>query len=261
MAGEQGVLQLRQDGLLVAEDVGEQRLTVGDAGDGVGPDLFLDRARLPSGRPELADRCGARLDPFRCGRRSARRRRRAGPVVRLERRDSTLFDAAAEAPGGAGVPDPLSASERRDSTMGPNLPWTPPRAGRDPLTRRGRDPSSSTAASWWSSTRAWSSWSWSSSTGRSSAAVRWSSGGWSWWWSAGGSSWSSSTSSWSCLGGRGRGRGRRRGRRRRRWRRRYQRGAEELQPVPLRVREGVARACRGRSATGSRRAIRRRATA
>ena len=59
VAGEQGVLELREDGLLVAEDAVEQRLTGGDAGDGVGPDLFLDRARPPAGLPELTDRCGA----------------------------------------------------------------------------------------------------------------------------------------------------------------------------------------------------------
>ena len=35
VAGEQGVLQLRHDGLLVAEDAFEQRLAGGDLGDGV----------------------------------------------------------------------------------------------------------------------------------------------------------------------------------------------------------------------------------
>ena len=38
---------------LVAEHAVEQRLTGGDPGDGVGPDLVLDRARLPSGRAQL----------------------------------------------------------------------------------------------------------------------------------------------------------------------------------------------------------------
>ena len=54
MAGEQGVLELRHDGLLVAEHAVEQRLAGGDLGDGVAPDLLLDRDGLPAGGPELA---------------------------------------------------------------------------------------------------------------------------------------------------------------------------------------------------------------
>ena len=48
---QQCVLELRQDGVLVAEHVGEQRLTRLDALDGIPADLFLDRTALPTGRP------------------------------------------------------------------------------------------------------------------------------------------------------------------------------------------------------------------
>ena len=91
VAGEEGVLELRQDGLLVAEHALEQRLASGDAGDGVGPDLLLDRARHPPGLSELADRCGtcchvSNLPPAR-PRRGQRRvdRRQPGRVARAGR--------------------------------------------------------------------------------------------------------------------------------------------------------------------------------
>ena len=58
MAGQEGVLQLREDGLLVAEHAVEQRLAGGDAGNRVGADLLLDRTRHPSGVTQLADRRG-----------------------------------------------------------------------------------------------------------------------------------------------------------------------------------------------------------
>ena len=41
--GEDGVFQLRQDRVLVAEHAGEQRLAGTDPFDGVVPDLVLDR--------------------------------------------------------------------------------------------------------------------------------------------------------------------------------------------------------------------------
>ena len=55
MAGEQRVLQLRHDRVLVAEHAVEQRLTGGDLGDGVAPDLLLDRHRLPAGGLQIAE--------------------------------------------------------------------------------------------------------------------------------------------------------------------------------------------------------------
>ena len=55
MAGQDGVLQLREDGLLVAEDALDQGLAGQDAGHGVAPDLLLDRAPIPS-RTHGADR-------------------------------------------------------------------------------------------------------------------------------------------------------------------------------------------------------------
>ena len=48
MPGEQRVLELRHDGVLVAEHAVEQRLAGGDPGDGVAADLLLDRDATPS---------------------------------------------------------------------------------------------------------------------------------------------------------------------------------------------------------------------
>ena len=49
MAGQQGVLQLGDHRLLVAEHPGEQRLAGPDLGDGVAPELLLDR---PGAHPD-----------------------------------------------------------------------------------------------------------------------------------------------------------------------------------------------------------------
>ena len=59
MAGEQRVLELRQDGVLVADHAVDERLARRDPGDGVGAHLFLDRARDPSTRPQLTERAGS----------------------------------------------------------------------------------------------------------------------------------------------------------------------------------------------------------
>ena len=53
--GEEGVLELRHDGLLVADEATEERLAGGDLGHGVAADLVLDRDGLPAGGPELAE--------------------------------------------------------------------------------------------------------------------------------------------------------------------------------------------------------------
>ena len=78
MAGEQRVLELRQDGVLVAEHPVEQRLAGADPGDGVAPDLLLDRDGLPA-RLAAADRGwrGATTwrPTYRRDRRVGRRRR------------------------------------------------------------------------------------------------------------------------------------------------------------------------------------------
>ena len=55
VAGEQRVLELREDGVLVAEHAGEQRLAGADPGDGVAPHLLLDRDGLPARLAELAE--------------------------------------------------------------------------------------------------------------------------------------------------------------------------------------------------------------
>ena len=58
MAGEEGVLELRQDGVLVAQHDREQRLAGLDLGDGVAPQLLLDRDGGPARLAELAERGG-----------------------------------------------------------------------------------------------------------------------------------------------------------------------------------------------------------
>ena len=55
MPGEEGVLELGQDGVVVAEDPGEERLAGPDLGDGVAPQLLLDGHGLPARVPELAE--------------------------------------------------------------------------------------------------------------------------------------------------------------------------------------------------------------
>src|SRR5207342_2714109 len=52
--GEEGVLELWHDGLLVTDETAEERLAGGDLGHGVAADLVLDRDGLPAGGPELA---------------------------------------------------------------------------------------------------------------------------------------------------------------------------------------------------------------
>ena len=67
MTGEQRVLELRHDRVLVAHDTGEQRLAGGDACDGVAADLLLHRQRRPARRPELTERAGTRVGVGRHG--------------------------------------------------------------------------------------------------------------------------------------------------------------------------------------------------
>ena len=58
--GQEGVLQLRHHGGLVAEHPVEQGLAGGDLGDGVAADLLLHGERLPAGLAELTEGGGAR---------------------------------------------------------------------------------------------------------------------------------------------------------------------------------------------------------
>ena len=58
--GQEGVLQLRHHGGLVAQDPVEQGLAGGDLGDGVAADLLLHGERLPAGLAELTEGGGAR---------------------------------------------------------------------------------------------------------------------------------------------------------------------------------------------------------
>ncbi|MEJ7720497.1 MAG: hypothetical protein WKF58_08645 [Ilumatobacteraceae bacterium] len=51
VAGEDGVLELRQDGVVVAREAGDQRLAGGDASDGVAAQLRFDRHGGPSRFP------------------------------------------------------------------------------------------------------------------------------------------------------------------------------------------------------------------
>jgi hypothetical protein len=56
LAGEDGVLDLREHAVLVADDAGEQRLAVAQARDQVVAQLLLDRLRRVSAVAELLDR-------------------------------------------------------------------------------------------------------------------------------------------------------------------------------------------------------------
>ena len=58
VTGEQRVLELRHDGLLVTEHAREQRLPGRDALHGVETDLFFDGTRHPPGCPQFANRRG-----------------------------------------------------------------------------------------------------------------------------------------------------------------------------------------------------------
>ena len=58
VAGDERVLELGQDGVLVADDAFDERTSLGDARQRVGPHLLLDRARLPSVGLELAEGSG-----------------------------------------------------------------------------------------------------------------------------------------------------------------------------------------------------------
>ncbi len=57
--GQQGVLELRRDGVLVAEDLGEQRLTRPDPLDGVAPQLLVDGDGLPPALTECTEGLGS----------------------------------------------------------------------------------------------------------------------------------------------------------------------------------------------------------
>ena len=57
MPGEDGVLQLRKDGLVVPEHPGEQRLSRGDPGDGIAAEFLFDRNRQPAGGFQLSEGC------------------------------------------------------------------------------------------------------------------------------------------------------------------------------------------------------------
>ena len=58
VAGEDGVFQLRKNGLVVAKHAGEQRFTGGDPGDGVASQLLFDGDGLPAAGLELSEgRC------------------------------------------------------------------------------------------------------------------------------------------------------------------------------------------------------------
>ena len=76
--GEERVLELREDRVLVAHDDGEQLLAGLDLGDGVAAQLLLHGDRGPSGGPELAEGGGRRVRRG-IGRRGHGRQPIAGP--------------------------------------------------------------------------------------------------------------------------------------------------------------------------------------
>ena len=59
VTGQQGVLQLREDRIVVAEEAAHDRLAGGHADHGVGPDLVLHRPRLPAALPQFSDGLGS----------------------------------------------------------------------------------------------------------------------------------------------------------------------------------------------------------
>ncbi len=61
LAGQDRVLELRQDGLVVAEDAGQEWLPVADLLQQVGPQLLLDRPRPIARGAQLAESQVGRL--------------------------------------------------------------------------------------------------------------------------------------------------------------------------------------------------------
>ena len=59
LAGQDGVLDSRDDRVVVADDAGEERLLRGQTGEQVGAHLLLDRAGLPARSAQLAERGGS----------------------------------------------------------------------------------------------------------------------------------------------------------------------------------------------------------
>ncbi len=57
VTGEQGILELRHDGVLVPEDSFEQGVAGSDAGHSVSSDLLFHRGRLPARGLQIAERC------------------------------------------------------------------------------------------------------------------------------------------------------------------------------------------------------------
>ena len=55
VAGQQRVLELRQNGVLVPDHSLDERLTRGDLRDGVASDLFFDGDRLPARVAQLTE--------------------------------------------------------------------------------------------------------------------------------------------------------------------------------------------------------------
>ena len=55
VSGKDGVLQLGENGFVVAEHAGEQGLPRRDAGDCVSPEFLFDRDGRPAGRFELSE--------------------------------------------------------------------------------------------------------------------------------------------------------------------------------------------------------------
>ena len=60
VAGDQRVLELREDGVLVADHAVDELLALGDPRDRVGAHLFFDGPRNPAAGPELAEGSGTR---------------------------------------------------------------------------------------------------------------------------------------------------------------------------------------------------------
>ena len=58
MAGEQRVRELREHGVVVADDAVDERSLLGQGSHRVGAHLFLDGTRLPAAGAQVSEGCG-----------------------------------------------------------------------------------------------------------------------------------------------------------------------------------------------------------
>src|SRR6185312_5428657 len=102
LAAEDGVLDLRDDGVVVADDAGQERLAAPQARDEVVAQLLLDRLALPAAGLELPD--GSRTRHQRSGRHYGARAQGCQPLSGA--RIADVCPAARERTSRPGAPGP-----------------------------------------------------------------------------------------------------------------------------------------------------------